>query len=68
MRLEKALSDEPFGIHYTPNKHISVYDGQEVFTMSFDSPEEYWLYIEDGNFYSKVLLMLEEYFSQNPPF
>jgi hypothetical protein len=66
MHLAKAQSREPFGIYFSPSQSIAVYDGHEVYTLAFDSPEEYALYMEYVAFYSKVLKMLEEFFSQNP--
>lgn len=67
MHLEKAQSPEPFGIHFSPLKSIAVYDGREVFILSFESPEEYALYQEYGQFYSKVLRMLEQFFASQEP-
>jgi hypothetical protein len=67
MHGEKGQSSAPFGIHFSPSQRISVYDGQEVFILAFDSPEEYALYQEYGPFSGKVLEMLDDYFAGLEP-
>ena len=69
MHLEKGQSTEAFGIHHAwcvehQRKEILVYDGKDVYTLAFESQEEYELYLEFGTFYGKVLKMREEFFSQ----